>query len=345
MNAPRTDVAVLSVNIPSLHMDEAELIKVLQSSMYPGAAVESIKLVIGYCRGNLLDPMLKPVHIVPMDVKVKGEGGKETYVKRDVIMPGIGLYRTQAARTGLYAGMSEPEFGPTKKIPTKIRRYNNAHDNDKSFTMVDGPDIEFPEWCRVTVRRLLGGQAMEFTAVEYWQENYAVAGKDTTAPNAMWKRRPFGQLAKCAEAQALRKAFPEVGSQPTAEELEGKPIDETGAPIEGQVLIDKPAVEMPKAKTTNEQKTSAQSQPASAADAGPSGAPSDRKEPAAGGSGGGAEPDATALSQGESNWITKKMTDGALTEIDLHAKFGKKLADLTKADFPAVKTWCLNPSA
>jgi hypothetical protein len=57
-------------------------------------------------------------------------------------------------------------------------------------------------------------------------ENYAVKGgqEKSIAPNAMWTKRPYGQLAKCAEAQALRKAFPEIASQPTADEMEGKTL-------------------------------------------------------------------------------------------------------------------------
>ena len=86
------------------------------------------------------------------------------------------------------------------------------------------------EWCRVIVKRLLpNGSIADFSATERWKENYAVKGgkEKSIAPNAMWFKRPYGELAKCAEAQALRKAFPECGSQPTADEMEGKTIDIT----------------------------------------------------------------------------------------------------------------------
>jgi len=199
------------VDVPSLSMNETELMNVLRNSLYPGAKDESIKLVVSYCRASGLDPMQKPVHIVPMNVK---DAQKDKYEWRDVVMPGIGLYRTQAVRTGAYAGVSEPEFGP-----------------DEEFTVGEFK-IRVPLWCKVTVRRRLDdGQIGEYTAKELWRENYATAGKDSAVPNAMWKKRPYAQLAKCAEAQALRKAFPETGAQPTAEEMEGKSVDD--AAIEG----------------------------------------------------------------------------------------------------------------
>ena len=186
-------------------MAEDQIISILSASLYPGANPASIGMVLGYCRAAGLDPMQKPVHIVPM---WDGKAGQ----MRDVVMPGIGLYRVQASRSQQMAGISEPEFGP---IVTQA---------------IGGQEISFPEWCRVTVKRLMpNGLVAEFTAVEYWLENYAIkGGKDkSVAPNAMWTKRPRGQIAKCAEAQALRKAFPEIGAMPTAEEMEGRALDST----------------------------------------------------------------------------------------------------------------------
>ncbi len=97
-----------------------------------------------------------------------------------------------------------------------------------------GQEITFPEWCKVTVRRqIASGIVADFTAIEYWLENYAIKGgkEKSVAPNAMWSKRPRGQLAKCAEAQALRKAFPEVGAAPTADEMEGKQLHPDDVPV------------------------------------------------------------------------------------------------------------------
>lgn len=172
-------------------------------------------MVLGYCRAAGLDPFQKPVHIVPMWDRASGG-------TRDVVMPGVNLYRTQAARSGECAGVTEPEFGPDKT------------------ENIGGQNITYPLWCRVTVsRRLPTGEIVNFTAREFWLENYAVKGgkEKSIAPNAMWTKRPYGQIAKCAEAQALRKAFPEIASAVTADEMEGKAInaDDVAPPARAEV--------------------------------------------------------------------------------------------------------------
>jgi hypothetical protein len=55
----------------------------------------------------------------------------------------------------------------------------------------------------------------------YWEETYAVKKHDDDTPNEMWATRPRGQLDKCAEAAALRTAFPEeIGSDYIPEEVQ-----------------------------------------------------------------------------------------------------------------------------
>lgn len=198
-----SNIVKIEANKSLSAMSEQDVLNVLKSSLYPGAADGSVKMVLAYCQASGLDPMQKPVHIVPIWDSKAGQ-------MRDVVMPGVGLYRTQASRTGQFAGMTEPEYGPD------------------IATTIGGQDIKYPEWCKVTVKRQLeSGVLAEFTAKEFWIENYAVKGgkEKSIAPNAMWTKRPRGQLTKCTEAQALRKAFPELGAAPTADEMEGKEID------------------------------------------------------------------------------------------------------------------------
>lgn len=223
---------------------EGEVFKYLKQSKYQNIPDEQIALLISYCKAAKLDPLSDVAHIVSYNVQ-----DKETkkWGKSYKIIPGIAKFRTQASRSGRYAGITEPEFGPI--IEEKIGSLN----------------VKYPEWCKITVKKLVNGIICEFEAKEYWIENYATKSREDKTPNDMWLKRPRGQLAKCTEAQALRKSNPELfGNEMTYEELQGKTIyqDDYEAHIEDQssnvvdriknrmaqqgVVIDHPDIEEPK---------------------------------------------------------------------------------------------------
>lgn len=192
----------------------------LQNSVFPGAKDESILLAVDYCKARKLDILKKPCHIVPMSVTDAKTGNKNW---RDVIMPGIYEQRITAFRTGQMAGQDEPVFGDT----------------------VTFRGIEAPEWCRVTVYRFINNERCAFSHTEYFCE--ACATTKEGKPNSMWSKRPRGQLAKCAEAGALRKAFPdELGGVITADEVNEEPINQHSAatPDSGTTVIDTQSVEL-----------------------------------------------------------------------------------------------------
>lgn len=313
----------------ALALREDELLPVLKSSLYPGAKDESIKLVLGYCKAAGLDPMQKPVHIVPMLVSTgkKNDRGYDEKEWRDVVMPGIGLYRTQAARTGELAGIDEPEFA------------------EKLIDVPGKPGTQVPEWCRVTVYRMIGGQRVAFTALEFWLENYATAGRDSVAPNAMWSRRPRGQLAKCAEAQALRKAFPELGSQPTADETvfadevidaaTGEPLKAASTPAAPKVAR-KPAAAAAPAEVTDAKvvEPAATTSPAPAPEQG-STTPPPPPPPAPA-----TEAGAKTVGSGEIAYLTNKAKSIGVDLAALAAESGGLIVEagkLLKTDFDTLK--------
>ena len=174
--------------------------KVLCEAVFPAAeSPDSIIMALAYCRQRNLDIFKKPVQIVPIYDKKRGG-------MVDTVWPGIAELRTTAMRTGSFAGFDETDFGPM--VEEKL----------------GGIEMRYPEWAQCTVYRLIGGQRVPFIGPKvYWIETYATAKRDTAAPNSMWKKRPRGQLEKCAEAAALRRAFPEeIGNEYAAEEVEGQ---------------------------------------------------------------------------------------------------------------------------
>lgn len=171
--------------------------KALVESVFPTASsVDSVVLALSYCRARKLDVFKRVVHIVPIWDKHRG-------CMVDTIWPGIGELRTTAFRTGEYAGRKGTEFGPD--ITQKVGKI----------------ELTFPEWAQVTVCRMIRGTVVEFAGPRvYWLETYATAARNDETPNEMWRTRVRGQIDKCAEAAALRAAFPEeIGSEYIPEEV------------------------------------------------------------------------------------------------------------------------------
>ncbi len=98
-------------------------------------------------------------------------------------------YRLIADRTGDYAGSDDPIF---------------VEENSK------------PVAATVTVYKMVGGQRCPFSATARWSEYYP--GEKS---GQMWHKMPYLMLGKCAEALALRKAFPaELSGLYTREEMD-----------------------------------------------------------------------------------------------------------------------------
>lgn len=191
--------------------------RVLVDQIFPAAkSVEAVVMALAYCRKRNLDVFKKPVHIVPM-----WSSAKRAMV--ETVWPGIAEIRTTASRTGDYAGIDEVEFGPIvdRTFEGLVEQWENGSKREATVKKV----VRYPEWAKVTVYRMNRGVRCAFTARVFWEEMYASAGK-SELPNDMWAKRPRGQLDKCVEAAALRKAFPEeLGNIYAAEEMEGREID------------------------------------------------------------------------------------------------------------------------
>lgn len=194
---------------------------VLVGAIFPAAkTVDSIVMALAYCKHRNLDVFKRPVHIVPMWNSEKGE-------TVETVWPGISELRTTASRTGQYAGCDEAEWG--EFVETKFSGRAKQWDNESR--RMEWKDIEatvsYPEWCRLTVWRIIAGQPRKFVGPKVlWVESCATIG-NTDVPNKMWQERPEGQLEKCAEAAALRRAFPEeIGNELTAEEMTGRAIQD-----------------------------------------------------------------------------------------------------------------------
>ena len=177
----------------------SEQIELIKNVVARGATNDELKLFLYTAKRTGLDPLTKQIHFVKRRVWNRN---KNAYDDVGTIQTGIDGYRAIAERTKTLAGISDPIYQ---------EELGKSH----------------PLKASVTIYRLVDGQKVTFEASARWNEYAPVNDKgEITSP--MWRKMPYLMLGKCAEALALRKAFPN--------DLSGVYTVEEMAQAEGEVV-------------------------------------------------------------------------------------------------------------
>jgi phage recombination protein Bet len=157
--------------------------QLIKATVAKDASDDELKLFLAICGKTGLDPFTKQVHFIKYDKTRPGS-----------VVTGIDGYRLIAQRTGAYLGQTGPWWC-------------GKDGQWQEVWLADEPPVA----AKVGVMRQ--GFAGPVFAVARWVA-YA-------AGSPMWKKMGPEMLAKCAEALALRKAFPnELSALYTHEEMQ-----------------------------------------------------------------------------------------------------------------------------
>ena len=188
----------------SVGMDREQL-ELLKRTICEEATDDEYLMFVGICKRSGLDPFAKQIYFRKYRKK---DGGS-----RVTVITGIDGYRLIAQRTGEYEGQTQPEWCGSDGVW-------------KTIWLEKTP----PAAARVGVWRKNFREPTY--AIAKWSEYYP------SQPNErfIWDKMPANQLAKCAEALSLRKAFPsELSGMYVKEEMDqaensASPAKSTTAP-------------------------------------------------------------------------------------------------------------------
>ena len=179
VDPPLVDVNALpAVIVPyaeTMQLDRTKVDLIKRTICPPDTTDDELALFLHECQRRGVHPMDRLVIM-------QKRNDRKTGVAKVVFMTSIDYLRSRAEETGTYGGNDEPTMGPMVKLNGR----------------------EVPRYADAVVYKVVQGVRCPFTARARWSEYYP-----GNVPEAwMWDRMPEGQLGKCAEAKALKKAFP-----------------------------------------------------------------------------------------------------------------------------------------
>lgn len=198
-------------------------IQLMKDTICKGATNEEFELFLHACKRTGLDPFMRQIYAVKRwDANLQ----RQTMT----MQTGIDGYRLIAERTKKYSPGKEPTYTYDEK-----GRLESATAYVKKMT----PD----------------GTWHDISASAYYSE-YVQKKKDGS-PATMWQNMPRNQLAKCAEALALRKCFPaELSGLYTKEEMAQSEVEVDVTPTKPNgIIVSTPKVEVPILEVTEVMET------------------------------------------------------------------------------------------
>lgn len=149
---------------------------------------DQIRIAEQYCKAKGLDPIKKPIAIIPFTKKFKDNKNVWHEKKEYQIIPTAESVKVVASRAN-WAGNDDYINGPEKTFTHQ----------DKYKGLVT---ITVPEWGQVCVYKIVGGVRCAFMGPKvYFEERCSF--------NSNWIKQPMAMLNKCVLTAALRNACPE----------------------------------------------------------------------------------------------------------------------------------------